>query len=64
LDAEQKPMNCTNGDVDKINRGDCFTEGLQFVQEHAVYLGGVAIGISCFMILGMFFSIFLFKLIE
>lgn len=51
LDAQSKPVNCTSGlDVSLINQRDCFTEGLQFVKEHAVYLGGVAIGISCFMV--------------
>ena len=46
-------MNCTKDnqvDVDKIYTADCFTEGLKFVQDHAVYLGGVAIGISFFMV--------------
>ncbi len=51
-------------DEDKIYTADCFTEGLQFVRDHAFYLGGVAMGISFFMILGMIFSISLFKLIE
>ena len=51
LDANEKPLNCTSGqNEDLINKQDCFTEGLHFVQEHAVYLGGVAIGISCFMV--------------
>ena len=47
------PFNCSLEnpvDVSKIYTQDCFTVGLAFVKDHAVYLGGVAIGISCFMV--------------
>lgn len=43
---------------------DCFVVGLSFVQEHAMYLAGVALGISSLMLVGMVFSLALFKLIE
>ena len=38
--------------VSEIWTEDCFVVGLSFVQEHAVYLAGVALGISSLMVGG------------
>ena len=43
--------------VSEIWTEDCFVVGLSFVQEHAVYLAGVALGISSLMVGGMASSI-------
>ena len=43
--------------VSEIWTDDCFVVGLSFVQEHAVYLAGVALGISSLMVGGMASSI-------
>jgi len=51
-------------DVDKIYQSDCFAEAIVFVKGHAVTIGSVAIGIAAIMILGMVFSICLYKLIA
>ncbi|TRY72974.1 hypothetical protein TCAL_15697 [Tigriopus californicus] len=67
LDDFGQVMNCTEDNpvqIEKIYQVDCFTRGLSFVKGHAMYLGGVAFGISFFMVLGMIFSFALFKLIE
>jgi tetraspanin-11 len=37
-------------DVNAIYTADCFVVGLAFVQDHAVYLAGVALGISSLMV--------------
>eukprot|EP00095_Tigriopus_kingsejongensis_P005911 maker-scaffold392_size185621-snap-gene-0.18 protein:Tk05911 transcript:maker-scaffold392_size185621-snap-gene-0.18-mRNA-1 annotation:"Tetraspanin-1" len=45
-------LNCTDDNpviLSKIYRADCFNKGLSFVKGHAMYLGGVAFGISFFM---------------
>ena len=36
--------------VSEIWTDDCFVVGLSFVQEHAVYLAGVALSISSLMV--------------
>lgn len=43
---------------------DCYVEGYAFVSDHAEILGGAAITVAFVMVLGMVFSIILFKLIE
>lgn len=67
--VDGKPTDCASQSIDEtkldlIYTADCFNMGLDFVKGHAVVLGAIAIGIACIMILGMVFSIVLFKLIE
>lgn len=67
LDANGAKADCTSSnevDVDRIYTSDCFAVALLFVQDHAVVIGGVAVGIAAIMILGMIFSIIHYKLIE
>ncbi|XP_037074100.1 CD151 antigen-like [Pollicipes pollicipes] len=42
----------------------CRAEVEMFVKDHAKVVGGVGIGIACIMILGMIFSIALYKMID
>lgn len=43
---------------------DCFNATVEIVEKHALILGGVGVGIACVLILGMIFSMILFKTIE
>jgi len=47
-----------------VYSADCYHSTLDFVQGHALILGGVGVGISCLMVIGMIFACVLFKLIE
>ncbi|XP_018326784.1 CD151 antigen [Agrilus planipennis] len=42
----------------------CLNVTVDFVKDHAAVIGGAGIGVACLMIVGMIFSIALFKLIE
>jgi len=69
LDANGAKVECnsstgSNVDEDRIYTSDCFAVALVFLKDHAVIIGGVAVGIAAIMILGMVFSIVHYKLIE
>jgi len=66
LDASGAKVDCATEDVDtdRIYTSDCFAVGLIFVKDHAIVVGGVAVGIAAVMILGMVFSICHYKLIA
>ncbi|GAB6033247.1 hypothetical protein CHUAL_012849 [Chamberlinius hualienensis] len=57
-DCRQSPSNNT------VYDHDCYLAAVDFIQGHALILGGVGVGISCQMIIGMVFACVLFKLIE
>eukprot|EP00096_Caligus_rogercresseyi_P009187 TRINITY_DN3074_c0_g1_i1.p1 TRINITY_DN3074_c0_g1~~TRINITY_DN3074_c0_g1_i1.p1 ORF type:complete len:261 (-),score=14.88 TRINITY_DN3074_c0_g1_i1:607-1389(-) len=50
--------------LDFIYKDDCFKAALVFVQSHALVIGGVAIGVSSLMLVGMILSVVLFKVME
>jgi tetraspanin-11 len=66
LDTNGTRVDCSTStvDVNMIFTSDCFGAALVFVKDHTLLVGGVAIGISTIMILGMVFSVCHYKLIS
>ena len=55
------PETCTSG---QAYSAGCKEKVKMYVKDHAKVVGGVGIGIACIMILGMIFSIVLYKMID
>jgi len=60
---------CKDQAATSCSDGDQFTKGCKeavkmYVKDHATVIGGVGIGIACIMILGMVFSLVLYKMID
>ncbi|KAF0305160.1 Tetraspanin-11 [Amphibalanus amphitrite] len=56
-----EPETCTSG---QAYSAGCKEKVKMYVKDHAKVIGGVGIGIACIMILGMIFSIILYKMID
>ncbi|XP_071550997.1 CD151 antigen-like [Panulirus ornatus] len=64
-DETGKAFECQRAPTSSNSYTDgCFSKATEFVEDHALIIGGVGIAVAVIMVLGLVFSIVLFKLIN
>ncbi|KAK4311625.1 hypothetical protein Pmani_016882 [Petrolisthes manimaculis] len=65
IDTSGLMMECQRNPTDANSYTEgCFEKAVEFVEEHALIIGGVGIAVALIMVLGLILSIVLFKLIN